>query len=412
MQAYANLEAATPVKVFVTGFVNNPGLYPGFSSDSVLYYLDSAGGIAKGSGSYIDVQVLRQGQPVITIDLYEFLIRGAMPALQLQNGDAILVGRRNHVVSIDGAVQVATQVEFSSKQIVMGELLDIIQPEPDANFVRITQIQGGEQNVVYLPLQQALETALLPGASVAFVQDNDIKTIAVSVRGEHKGPAEYVLPYGATLDDLLSRIDYREHAEKEAIQLYRTSIALKQKQALNRSLNALEVEALTRQPVTDMDKETKTKSATLIRSFIQQARKAEPRGQVVLADNPGIGAMLLEHEDELIIPTRPSTLSVVGEVVFPTSLVFDPKHSIEDYIELAGGFGNNANEKEVVILHLDGTINRLEERTFGRRYKGEIRPGDEIMVMPEITASNLQISKDVTEILYRIAVGTAAVLSF
>jgi hypothetical protein len=50
---YATLLAAQPVKVYVTGFVRAPGLYPGLSSDSVLYYLDRAGGIDYERGTYL-----------------------------------------------------------------------------------------------------------------------------------------------------------------------------------------------------------------------------------------------------------------------------------------------------------------------------------------------------------------------
>ncbi len=42
--SYASLAAAQPVRIFVSGFVNRPGLYSGTSMDSLLHYLDQAGG--------------------------------------------------------------------------------------------------------------------------------------------------------------------------------------------------------------------------------------------------------------------------------------------------------------------------------------------------------------------------------
>jgi protein involved in polysaccharide export with SLBB domain len=50
---YATLESAQPVRVFVTGYVRAPGLYGGLSSDSVLGFLDRAGGIDPDRGSYL-----------------------------------------------------------------------------------------------------------------------------------------------------------------------------------------------------------------------------------------------------------------------------------------------------------------------------------------------------------------------
>ncbi|TLM79999.1 polysialic acid transporter [Microbulbifer harenosus] len=412
VQAYANLEASQPVKVFVTGYVKSPGLYPGFSSDSVLYYLDSAGGISRESGSFIDIKVLRQGEELQRINLYNFLVDGRMPALQLRNGDSIVVGPRQGFISIEGAVQESGQIEFIGPTTQLGEMLMVAKPDPQANYARITQVIDDEQQASYMPLQEALLTPLHPGAHVELVSDSDISSISVRVNGEVDGPAAYVLPYGATLQDLLDKLRYRDNADPFAIQLYRKSVAKKQKVALERSLDALEMEALTRQPTTTSDKASIKDSAAMIQNFIAKARNAKPRGQVVLANNTNAGAMLLEDGDELVVPLRASTVSVVGEVIFPTSLVFNERNTLEDYIELAGGFSNNADTDELVVLHLDGTISRIKESKFDNRLKGVLRPGDEIMVMPKIQASELQVTKDVTEILYRIAVGTAAVLSF
>lgn len=44
VSSYASLALASSVRVFVSGFVNRPGLYRGTSADS-LHYLDQAGSI-------------------------------------------------------------------------------------------------------------------------------------------------------------------------------------------------------------------------------------------------------------------------------------------------------------------------------------------------------------------------------
>lgn len=412
VHAYANLEASQPVKVFVTGYVNKPGLYNGYSSDSILYYLDSAGGISRESGSFIDVRVQRGGDLLKRVNLYNFLVEGVMPPLQLRNGDVIVVGPRHGAVTVEGAVQQSAQIEFTGPYTQLGEMLLVAKPDPQANFARITQVIDDHQQASYLPLDQALTAQLYPGARVELVRDNDIKSISVKVSGELDGPASYVLPYGATLEDLVTQLQFRPNADRSAVQLYRDSVAERQREALNRSLDALQMEVLTRQPNTDLEKTAQKDNAAMIQSFIAKARQAQPRGQVVLANTGNAGEMLLEDGDELVVPVKASTISIVGEVVFPTSLVFNRNRTLEDYIELAGGFANNANEDELVVLHLDGTISRIEDNDFDNRLGDRLRPGDEIMVMPKIKSSELQITKDATEILYRIAVGTAAVLSF
>jgi len=45
VNSYASLAAAQPVRIFVGGFVNRPGLYSGTSMDGLLHFLDQSGGI-------------------------------------------------------------------------------------------------------------------------------------------------------------------------------------------------------------------------------------------------------------------------------------------------------------------------------------------------------------------------------
>ena len=243
VQVYANLEVAQPVKVFVTGEVNRPGLYHGYSSDSVLYYLDSASGIKLDSGSFIDVKVKRSGEEIAQINLYDFLLNGGMTPIQLQNGDAILVGKKRQTVTVQGEVDVQGVVEFD-QSLTFDRLMNITKPSVNANYARITEIENGFQVSDYRELSNLSGYQIKDGAVVEFVKDNEIKTIAVSVSGENKGPAEYILPYGAKLSDLTSQLQLMDTADEASIQLLRKSVAKRQKVALERSLDALQTEVM------------------------------------------------------------------------------------------------------------------------------------------------------------------------
>jgi protein involved in polysaccharide export with SLBB domain len=83
VNVYANLEASQPVKVFVTGFVRQPGLYNGLSSDSLLTYLDKAGGIDPERGSFLDIRLMRGGKIRQKVNLYDFLFEGQLERVQL-----------------------------------------------------------------------------------------------------------------------------------------------------------------------------------------------------------------------------------------------------------------------------------------------------------------------------------------
>jgi protein involved in polysaccharide export with SLBB domain len=409
VQVYTNLEMAQPVKIFVTGEVTNPGLYHGYSSDSVLYYLDSAGGIRNTSGSYIAVDIKRNSKLITSINLYDFVLKGEMPQLQLRNGDAIVVTKKKNTVTVIGAVNTPSMIEFD-QALIFDQLLDIVQASPNANYVRITEIIDGEQQSRYEALSNIGSYSLHNGAVIELVKDNEVKNIAISVAGENKGPAEYILPYGATLKDLMDQLVLMETADASSIQLFRKSVAQRQKNALDRSLDALQTEVLIQPNISTKEGNARVQMATLVGNFIKQARNVMPKGQVVLANSKHTGEMLLEDGDKLIIPIKTSTISVVGEVIFPTALVINNENTIEEYINLAGGFSNRANTDSVVVLHRDGTIDRVDDSHFDDHRQVRLKAGDEIMVLPEIQLSNLEIAGDVTRIIYNIAVAAAAVL--
>ena len=66
---YVNIQSSQPVAVYVTGYVNQPGRYAGAPVDSVMSYLDRAGGITPSSGSFRDIKVKRGKTVVATFDL-------------------------------------------------------------------------------------------------------------------------------------------------------------------------------------------------------------------------------------------------------------------------------------------------------------------------------------------------------
>lgn len=102
---YVNLQSSQPVAVYVAGFVNHPGRYAGGPMDSVMSYLDRAGGITPERGSYRHIKVMRGKSLIGTVDLYDFALRGEMPSIRLKDGDVILVDERGSSVAALGLLR-------------------------------------------------------------------------------------------------------------------------------------------------------------------------------------------------------------------------------------------------------------------------------------------------------------------
>ncbi|WP_081870044.1 polysaccharide biosynthesis/export family protein [Endozoicomonas numazuensis] len=411
---YASLNAAEPVKLFVTGFVKSPGLYGGFSSDSILAFLAKAGGIRPESGSYLNVELKRNGETRATFNLYEFLLSGSIEQVQLGDGDTLVVKTRQGVAAFDGLVENPVQIEFADGQTSLRSALDMVGVLPEATHVRIARNQMAKRNVEYLPITATAEVQLQSGDEVTVVSDKMPGTISVSVEGEHNGQAIYILPYGSTIKDLMSRLTPNDRSNMEAMQLFRESVAKRQKGMLEVQLQQLEQAALSARSKSIGEANLRKADAESILQFVERARKAEPRGQVLLGQNETRLDVLLKDQDKIVIPNKTVLIQIYGEVMFPNAMVFDNGKTINDYVSAAGGYSQKADQSRVLILHRDGTISRIEYKD-GWFSSGlaqyDVKPGDEILVMPQADEKTMQYTSDIMQVIYQVAMSTAVVLS-
>ncbi len=388
--------------VFVSGNVRNPGRYRGDASDSLLHYLDRAGGIDPNRGSYRQIDVLRNGQSITRIDLYEFLMQGMIPALQLKDNDVIFVHGLNQTVSVNGAVQNPYRFEFTTPTLTGDKLVAMARPLPATTHAIVSGIRDGKGFSTYMNLADLATTDIRQGDVVEFKAGTLTATLTVTIDGEHLGPQVVVAPADAQLKEVLRhvRVDPKL-ANLDAIYLRRRSVAIRQKQALEESLRRLEESIIAARPQTEQDAKIQAGEAQLIQAFIARARDVTPEGRVVLQERGELRDISLEDGDTIVIPRKTNLVMVNGEVTMPKAVVFSAGEDPEYYIRRAGGFTERADEGKIVLARQNGeTIVDSDD----------VRPGDEIIVMPEVAFSQLQVTKDVVDILYKVAIAIAVPL--
>ena len=393
---YATLEAAQPVKVYVTGYVRAPGLFPGLSSDSVLYYLDRAGGVDPDRGSYLEVDVLRNGQPRAKVNLYRFLLEGRIDPLQLQDGDTLVVAPRKFTVQVGGEVLNPYVFEFAQPQVSGAQLLALARPRPGATHMSIVRKVGADRRSEYHALADAQQIVIQDGDEVSITDDKYPGTILVRIEGANLGAHSLVLPYGAQLKDALARLKPAPQASIGALQLFRRSVAVRQKELLESSLRSLETYTLTARSATSEEAALRARESQSILQFIERARQAQPRGQVILANAATAGETLLEDGDVIRVPETSNLVLVSGEVLFPNALVFDRDANIGTYVQRAGGYTQGANKARLMVVRQDGSV--------AEGASAKLQPGDEIMVLPKIETKSIEITRGITQIIYQIAV--------
>jgi len=406
---YASLDGAEPVKVFVTGFVQKPGLYAGHSSDSVLYFLDKARGIDSSRGSFLDIKVLRGGELYKSVNLYDFVLDGTLPLFQLADGDTIVVAAVQSQVGVFGEVQNENLFEFQGASIPATELLALARPQPHATHMRISRNSRVKTEVEYIRISEAKNVTIAAGDVMEVVSDKTPANVNVRVVGEHNSKKEFILPYGANLGDLLQLINFSENAQPDAIQLQRESVRLRQKEALEARLRALESRALTANSSTVNEAQLRATEAQLYLQFIERARTIEPKGLVTLGRSSAREAVLLEAGDVIIIPRKSNLLQVHGEVLFPSAMVYEPGLTLANYIDRAGGFSQGKNNVNIVLAHRDGSFEKLKSSKINSK-RLVLHPGDEIFVLPRVRSKNLQFISDISAILFQLVLSAGTLL--
>lgn len=402
VNVYAALDIAQPVKVFVTGFVKQPGLYGGIAADSVLSYLDKAGGVDAERGSYVDIQIKRGDIVRQRVNLYDFLLQGRMDITQFSDGDVIVVGPRQHTFTVSGEVFNAYDFEFGQNSISLQQALQVSRPKPGATHASIIRRQGTQKRSEYYPLEQAGNVMLQDGDQLLISADRYASTIQVRVEGAHSGEHAIVLPYGASMADVLAKVQANSMSRVDALQLFRKSVAERQKIMLEQSLQKLQEAALSARSATKEEADLRVKEAELIERFVAKASKITPRGQVVL-NSENLQTTLLEDGDIIRIPEKTSVVMVHGEVMFPNAVSWQQNLQVNDYIERVGGYVQGAKNARLILLKQSGETQTASFRT-------PIVAGDEIMVLPKIESKNIEITRGMTQILYQIAVAAKVII--
>lgn len=413
VSVYASLDEAQPVRVFVGGFVNRPGLYDGTSMDSLLNFLDRAGGIDPERGSFLNIEVKRGEVVRANVNLYDFLLKGVMQKIQLTDGDVIYVTGRKKTVNVTGMAQNAKRFEFTAEGVTISEIVAMARPQAAATHVRVTRNTGAVRNTEYYPLDDVSAVILKNGDELQFTADKKPGTITVRLEGEHEGAQEYVLPYGARLSELIQNIRYYPSADQENIQLFRLSVKERQKQMLDTALRSLENSVLTARSATNEESRLRKDEAELMLQWVEKAKSIEPSGQVIIAQFEQRGDLLLENGDVIRIPKKDGLILISGEVLFPNTIAYEPGLSVKDYIKRAGGYSQSADTSRVILARRDGSFADVAGGSwsfFGSNSDLQIKPGDQILVLPKVQTKSIEVTRGISQILYQIAIATKVVL--
>jgi protein involved in polysaccharide export with SLBB domain len=153
--------------------------------------------------------------------------------------------------------------------------------------------------------------------------------------------------------------------------------------------------------------------------MIDRLRKVAMNGRIVLDIDPqgkGISSLpdlALENGDRLYVPSRPSTVSVVGNVFEQTSFLYQEDFRSGDYLKKAGGPARAADRSHMFVIRADGSVisRTLNSPLFGKRFDElAMFPGDTLVVPTSINRGTIvRDLMDWSQIFSGLALGAAAV---
>ncbi|MGD8396261.1 MAG: SLBB domain-containing protein [Candidatus Eiseniibacteriota bacterium] len=376
-------------KVFVTGVVAMPGTYVASATTRVSELVEAAGGVVPG-GSERRILVDRVGGGRLEADLLGYArlgIRERNPFVD--GGDIIRVPRAARFVSVLGAVAEPGRYELRDGETVadavglaggllpgaLGERCEWRRLQDDA-LTAPRRVDLGDPAVAATPLEHG--DVLVVQRPVALG-----RTPTAEVQGEVRYPGLYPITPGIdTVRELLERAGgYTDWSNAAAARLFRpvrtpyedrarpvlVDSPQQGAQAIERQVVRLEERSwphglrIDGVPV-DVEGDT----ATLDGAHVQVAHGAAAT------------AVTLEPGDVLYVPRRAGRVVVEGRVREPGWVDWSAERRVHDYVELAGGYDEDADTSRLMVRHAGSPPGEVEV------VDGDQRLGDgDVLWVPE-----------------------------
>lgn len=173
------------IQVNVMGEVRTAGTYRLSSFSTVFHALYRAGGVT-ARGSLRAIKVIRAGEQIATVDVYDYLMDGKTDTdIRLQEGDVIIVPPYVNVVTISGNVKRPMSYEMLGGE-TLATLLDYaggFTSDAYKDDFRLIRQSGTERQVFNVKSSQVQEFKLDDGDYVTVGSNLDRFSNKVEVRG-------------------------------------------------------------------------------------------------------------------------------------------------------------------------------------------------------------------------------------
>ncbi|MGH8517293.1 MAG: SLBB domain-containing protein, partial [Panacagrimonas sp.] len=235
------------------------------------------------------------------------------------------------------------------------------------------------------------------------------KTEVVTLRGEVRLPGEYVIQPNETMDSVIRRAGgFTPQAYLPGTVFSREEIRRRQQEELERQGKRLRAELLQVQldyqgpDRKEIDIERVRQLGALL---AEELNDAQALGRVVVDMGgalDGSKPVTLRGGDTITVPRQPSEVTVLGEVSYPTTHLFQEGSSYRDYLELSGGYSARADKGSAFVVRINGEVSSLDRAKV-------VMPGDVVIVPFKVDRGRaLYITATLAQIIGQLAITAAS----
>ena len=430
----------------VSGAVKRAAIYELNPGTRLVELLQLAGGVTP-SANLQRCQLLRldqdKGRIMIDIDLGKIIDANGKKRptangadLALQDGDFLRVAsvptQVVNVVTLAGAVKNPGPYEFrpgmAVRDILKADQFTVDAYMDKAEIVRTNPLTY-ETKVISFSPKELFESGKADDIPLQRMDQIVVGTqmrppSVVFVEGEVRRPGYFTLETGEKLSSVLKRAGgFSATAFPEGIVLVRESVRKRQQVELDRFL-ASERQRLTAQSAAlaagTVGMSTVGAAAgqaaeqQVLSLRLQQLEAVTARvelGRVVINVRSleelesSEDDIMLESKDRIAIPQPPKTVSVIGSVKNPSTVVYRVGLNLEDYVQQSGGMTEDASKSEMYVVKANGSTEGAYVRIK------DMKPGDTIVIPQKIEAKTPQLSlwQSVASIVGSVALAAAGI---
>ena len=328
----------------------------------------------------------------------------------------------------------------SSGSSLHGEIVGHSSAEVNWDYAVIERLKKDDLSTILIPFNLGLAVEgkdtpdnqqLEEGDVVTIFSKDEIRvplakqSVYVRLEGEVNSVGVYKALPGETLRQLVARTGgLTPNAYLYGAELDRESVRVMQQRRLREMANRMEADisrnlaAKQHGAITQDDALSAKLQAEAQNSLVTKLRSVQATGRVVLNIPPqdsgikDLPEIALEDGDRFVVPSKPSTSSVMGMVYNENSFIYQPRSRVSDYLAKAGGPTRDADAARMYLLRADGSVLSAQNSNsmFGSFSDEMLMPGDTVVV-PELLDkfSLTRELKDWAQIFYQFALGVGGI---